>query len=371
MAIYYLDVKPIGGKNSGARTAVSAASYRSGERIVSEKDGQVHDYTKRRGANSAAAYRSGEKINEYDFTQKSGIIHNEIMLPKHAPEAYFVRSILWNSAVNAERAHNSRTGREIVVALPNELTFEQQLKLVRDYVQRNFVDEGMCADFSIHSGHIHDRPNEKYPFENLAIRKENPHVHIQLTVRPINQDGTWGDKSKRVDILDKNGNRIKLPSGRWKSDKIELTNWDKTETLLKWRKDWADTVNTEFERLGIDERISHLSLKAQGIDREPTKHMGHKAWNLEKKGIRTPIGDENRAIMARNKALERKEISPVKAEAIAEQMHELKQSYIAAENRISAITQEINGVEREKVVTLAKVEDIKNLLVATLYLQGL
>ena len=357
MAIFCYMAKIIGG--GVGRSAVGAAAYRTGENLHHERDGIGLDYTNRRGANlrsavGAAAYRAGEALNEHDFTHKSEIIHNEIMLPSHAPETYKDRATLWNAAEKAEKQHNARTGREIVVALPNELTYEQHIEMMRDYVQRNFVNKGMCADFSIHAGHIHDRPDEVYPFEDLAVRKENPHAHIQLTVRPINADGTWGAKSKKEYILDRNGERIRLASGRWKSRKIDSTDWDKVETLIKWRENWAATVNGVFERLGIDERISHLSLKQQGIEREPTAHMGYTAWALEKKGIRTAVGDENRAIMARNRGLER-ERNP---EIIAERLHDLKERYVGVEGQISAITAEISGIERKKIVAIAKAEEV-------------
>jgi len=140
-------------------------------------------------------------------------------------------------------------------------------------------------------------------------------------MRPINKDGTWGNKSQREDILDKFGNKIKLKSSKgWRSRNIPLTDWDKPETLLKWREDWAVTANKEFERLGIEERIDHRTLKEQGIDRTPTKHIGHDAWNLEKKGVETKIGNENREIMRQN--LER---TP---ERIAEHIHELKENHL-------------------------------------------
>ncbi|MCL2378130.1 MAG: MobA/MobL family protein [Defluviitaleaceae bacterium] len=353
MAFFYMDVKIIGG--GSGRTAVGAAAYRTGENLLHERDGIRLDYTKRRGAVGAAAYRAGEKLNEHDFTHKSEIVHNEIMLPSHAPEIYRDRETLWNAAEKAERNHNARTGREIVVALPNELTREQQIKVVRDYVQRQFVNEGMCVDFSIHAGHIHDRPNEEYPFENLTIRKENPHAHIQLTVRPINEDGTWRAKSKKEYILDRNGERIRLASGNWKSRKVDSTDWDKTETLLKWREDWAVIVNREFERLGMDERISHLSLKAQGIDREPTVHMGHKAWNLEKKGIRTAVGDRNRAILERNKSLEQREKKaidhePSMREKLASVRNEQKQANgatIRDDEHFNAMQDAYKEIERD------------------------
>lgn len=353
MAIYCFIMKVIGGNSR--RSAVGAAAYRAGEKLYNERFDKTHNFINRRGAIGAAAYRSGEKLNAYDFTRKGEIIHNETILPKHAPEIYLVRSVLWNSAEKAERNHNARTAKEIVVALPNELTPQQQIELVRDFVQRNFVDEGMCADFSIHAGHIHERKGEIYPFEGLTIQRQNPHAHIQLTVRPINKDGTWGSKSKKEYILDKNGNKIKLPSGEWKSRKVDANDWNKTETLLKWREDWARTINKEFERLGIDERIDHRSLKEQGIDREPTIHMGHKAWNLEKKGIKTERGNMNREIMARNRA----RVSEFTPEVKAENLHELKQSYITADMKCAVIKQKISDVGREKAILHDKVEEIE------------
>jgi len=385
MAIFHLSVKRIGG-NRGC-TAVSAAAYHAGKSYRNECNGTIHNYANRRGAARAADYHSGKN----DFTHKSDIIHNEVMLSKHAPEVFKDAEILWNSVESAKKQHNEQTARMIVVALPNEFTAEQNIEFVRNFVKSEFVDDGMCADFSIHAGHIHDKKDESYPFQDLAIRKENPHAHIQLTTRPLNADGTWANKTRREYFLDKNGNRIRQKNGKgWQSRNINLTDWEKTETLLKWRKDWADTVNREFERLGIDERISHLSLKQQGIEREPTRHMGHKAWALEKKGIKTEIGNSNRAILSRNRALrqlekearlvrdrlagvqkEREisresgveanatdENSEGRPEEIADKMHELKQGYMVADGKIAEIKHKIGELERAKMFALAKAEEI-------------
>jgi len=342
VAIYHLSVKRIGG-NSG-RSSVGAAAYHAGKKYRNECDGVVHDYAKRRGSDYSgvihddikqsgavrtSAYHSGKKLNEHDFTQKSDIIHNEIMLPKHAPEIFKDGEVLWNSVESAKKQRNEQTARMIVVALPNELSFERNIEMLRGYIRREFVDDGMCADFSVHAGHIHDRKDEIYPFQDLAIRQDNPHAHIQLTTRPLNEDGTWANKTKKEYILDKNGNRIRTKDGKsWRSRNINLTDWEKPETLIKWRKGWADAVNREFERLGINERISHETLEKQGIDREPTTHMGYNAWNLEKKGIKTDVGNRNREIMIRNKMRE-------------------------------VATREIAEIEVEKHVALAKVEDIE------------
>ena len=352
MAIYHFSVKRIGGKSG--RSSFGAAMYHSGGKGRNEHDGVPHDYTKRRGADGAAAYHSGVKLNEHDYAKKIGIVHSEVMLPKHAPESFRDSGTLWNSVEMAKKQHNEQTSRMVVVALPNELTPEQNINMVRDYIQRNFVGGGMCAHFSLHSGHIHEHKDPTYPFQDLAIRKDNPHVHIQLTMRPLNSDGTWANKARKEYILDKNGNRIKLPRGEWKSRNIPLTDWEKPETLLKWRENWAVTVNKELERHGFDERISHKSLKDQGIDREPTIHMGHTAWNLEKKGIKTEQGEINREIMTRNKAKEMME-----PEAKAEQIHKLREDYIAVDTEVSKIKQLISDIERKKITTRNNAEEIE------------
>jgi len=357
MAMYHFSATRIGG--NGGRSSVGAAAYHSGKKYHNKYDGVPHDYTKRRGSVSTSAYHSGKRLVDgnlaHDFTYKSEIIHNEIMLPKHAPEIFRNGETLWNSVESAKKQYNEQTSRMVVVALPNELTPDQNIELVRNFVRRAFVSDGMCADFSIHAGHVHDKKDETYPFQDLAIQKNNPHAHIQLTTRPLNENGTWANKTRKEYIIDKNGDKIRLKSGKgWRSRNVNLTDWEKPETLLKWRENWALTVNREFERLGIDARIDHRSLKDQGIDRTPTTHMGHKAWNLEKKGIKTEIGDKNRAIMVQNKELERETL----LEIAAEHMYELKQKYIAVDKEISAIKQNISEMQRNKFATLAQAEDI-------------
>jgi len=336
MAIFHYRCDRI--TRSGGRSAVGAAAYHKYEKFHNEYDGISHDYTNRRGAIGAAAYHKGQALDEHDFTQKSGIIHTEVMLPEHAPREFMDSEKLWNSVEKFEKRHDAQTARIIVVALPAEMNTEQHIKLLREHIQENFVDEGMCADFSIHSGHIHSKKDDEYPFQDLAIQKDNPHAHIQLTVRPLNPDGSWGSKTQKEYILDKNGDKINLESGKgWKSRNIPLTDWEKPETLLKWREDWANTVNREFERMGLDERIDHRTLAAQGIDREPTKHMGHEAWNLERKGTKTEIGDINRGIMERNK--ERK------PEKVAEYMNKLQDGYKVIDKNIEEYAQNQRAIK--------------------------
>ena len=158
-----------------------------------------------------------------------------------------------------------------------------------------------------------------------------------------------GAKSKKEYILDENGERIKLKSGEWKSRKVDTTDWDKQETLLKWRENWAKVVNERLERFGFAERIDHRTLEEQGIDREPTKHMGHEAWNLERKGIKTGRGNENRDIMRRNIEREKKNT--------AEYMRELKESHMILDKEIAKLNDEISKISGE-IRLFKQAEDI-------------
>ena len=163
IAIYHCSIKII--SRGKGKSAVGAAAYRSGEKLTNNYDGIIHDYTR-----------------------KSGIAYTEIMLPAHAPPEFMNRSVLWNAVEQIEKSKNSQLAREIEIAIPKELPTEQQISLVREYVKDNFVSVGMCADFA-----IHDKADG------------NPHAHILLTMRPLEQDGQWGAKSKKEYIIDKNG----------------------------------------------------------------------------------------------------------------------------------------------------------------------
>lgn len=240
----------------------------------------------------ASAYRSGEVLkNEYDgithdFTRKRGIVHTEILLPPHAPPDFADRSTLWNSVEKIEKSKNSQLAREIEVALPIELDREQQIQLVRDYVQKNFVSVGMCADIA-----IHDKETG------------NPHAHIMLTMRPLEQSGEWGAKSKKEYILDKNGQRIKLKNGSFKSRKIDTVDWNNKEKAEVWREAWADTVNRSLAEQGIQEKVDHRSYERQGIEQIPSVHMGVSATQMERRGIVTEKGNKNRLIKEQNRLL--------------------------------------------------------------------
>lgn len=261
IAIYHCSIKII--SRGKGKSAVAAAAYRSGEKLTNNYDGITHDYTK-----------------------KGGIVHTEILLPSHAPPDFANRSVLWNSVEKIEKSKNSQLAREIEIAIPKELSREQQISLVREYVKDNFVSVGMCADFA-----IHDKADG------------NPHAHILLTMRPLEQDGQWGAKSKKEYITDKNGERIKLKNGTFKSKKVDTVDWNSKEKAEIWRSAWADISNKYLAENKVDERIDHRSFERQGTEQIPTIHLGVAATQMERKGIDTQRGQINREIKAQNKIL--------------------------------------------------------------------
>ena len=181
---------------------------------------------------ASAAYQSGERLfSEYDqkqkyYSHKSEIVHTEIMLPPHAPPAYADRNTLWNAAEAIEKQWNSQLARRIVLAIPREIPPEQHADLIRDYCREFFVSKGMIADFA-----IHDKGNG------------NPHAHILLTMRAMDENGKWLPKSRKVYDLDENGERIRLPSGSWKSHKEDTVDWNDQKYGEIWRQGWAATAN--------------------------------------------------------------------------------------------------------------------------------
>ena len=261
IAIYHCNISIV--SRGKGKSAVAAAAYRSGEKLTNEWDGMTHDYTR-----------------------KGGVVHTEILLPPNAPPSFSDRSTLWNSVELYEKAGNAQLAREIDAALPIELSREEQIRLVREYCSSQFVSKGMCVDFVIHD-----------------TNSGNPHCHIMLTMRPLNERGTWAAKSKKEYDLDENGERIRLPSGRYKTHKIDLTGWNDKDNTLLWRKAWADYTNDFLERNGNPERIDHRSNAERGIDEIPTVHMGVATCQMEKKGIATEKGELNRSIQKTNRLI--------------------------------------------------------------------
>ena len=261
IAIYHCSIKIV--SRGKGKSAVAAAAYRSGEKLTNEWDGLTHDYTK-----------------------KGGVVHSEILLPAHAPPAFSDRSTLWNSVELSEKSNNAQLAREVEIALPVELSREEQTRLVREYCSSQFVSKGMIADFNLHD-----------------TGGGNPHAHILLTMRPMDEKGAWLPKSKKEYVLDENGERIRLPSGRYKTRKVDLVDWNNRENAEVWRRAWADLANEFLAQNNRPERIDHRSYERQGIDQLPTVHVGVSATQMEKKGIVTERGELNRNIKAANRIL--------------------------------------------------------------------
>ena len=188
--------------------------------------------------------------NRHDFTRKGGVDGWEQMTPAHAPDWMKDPAACWNSVEAFERRADAQTAREINMALPRELTTGQMKDLTRAWVQKNCVDRGMVATVAWHD-----------------LDSENPHAHVMLTMREIDGDG-WSKKKAR--------------------------QWNDKALLNQWRETWANEANAALEAAGSRERIDHRSLKDQGLDRVPTRHMGPKATAMERRG-ETP--DRQRLVM--------------------------------------------------------------------------
>ena len=242
MAIYFVRARVIG--RSGGRSAVAAAAYRSGLKITDEQTGIIHDYTK-----------------------KQGVEHSEILSPIAATTAnawLADRSKLWNKVEEIEKRYDAQLSREMIIAIPRELDRENQIELVREYVQSSYVDRGMIADLNLHH-----------------LDGDNPHGHVMLTMRELKIDerGTvsFGNKDR---------------------------TWNHKKLIETQKKEWEILTNQYLERAEIETRIDCRSYQEQGIARIPQVHVGAAAWRLEQQGIATAPGDRNRQVAAANQAIE-------------------------------------------------------------------
>ena len=234
-----------------------------------------------------AAYQSGEQLySERDHETKTGqhverIVSTEIMLPEHVPRQFAARQLLWNSVEAAEKQWNAQLCRRLILSLPRELSLKDNQQLLRQYCQEQFVSKGMIADVALHDDH-----------------DGNPHAHILLTMRAVDNQGRWLPKARKVYDLDENGERIRLRSGQWKSHKERTTDWDDPGNCEKWRHAWEVLQNRYLEQAGRTERVDLRSFARQGNDLIPTVHLGPAASAMERKGVQTFLGDMNREIKA-------------------------------------------------------------------------
>ena len=244
---------------------------------------------------AGAAYQAGEKLfSEYDQKSKDHrrkqpeVLYTEIMFPANAPPEYADRATLWNAVEEVEKQWNSQLARRFILALPREVPTEMYPQMMQEYCREHFVSKGMCCDFAIHDP---DPPGH------------NPHCHIMLTMRAIDENGKWLPKSRKVYDLDENGERIKLPSGNWKSHKEDTVDWNEQYHAEEWRHGWELVQNKYLELAGSPERVDMRSYERQGLDVIPTVHMGPAVVQMERRGIQTNIGNLNRDIKAANQML--------------------------------------------------------------------
>ena len=306
MAIYHLDAKVI--SRGAGRSACAAAAYMSCSQIYNDYDGVQHDYTR-----------------------KQGLVWQQVFLPQYAPQEWLDRAVLWNAVEENEKTKDSRLAREFVVALPVELDKDHWQKLLTEFIQEQFVSDGMCADVAIHDTDGH-----------------NPHAHIMLTVRPLDEQGKWQYKREKEYLCVKNGEERGFTAAEFKTAKNEgwekqypykvgkkkvymapseaeahgyertskdpkstkygrqnpiSDRWNSDEQLILWRKAWADINNRYLEQAGREERIDHRSHAERGIDEQPTIHEGVIARAMEKKGIVSDRCQLNRQIKADNALL--------------------------------------------------------------------
>lgn len=253
MALYHFHVGQV--KRSAGQSAIESAAYRAGEKLYSEYYGQFSDYTR-----------------------KGGVMHTEILLPPHAPREYADRQTLWNAVEDVERNKNAQLAYSFDIALQNEFSTEENIALARQFLLDNFVSRGMIADFAVH------QPDKKDGIPN-------PHFHVLCPIRPLNPDGTWGAKQRRVYRED------------GKFDAVPTTDWGKPETLEAWREAWAALCNAKFEEKGLPDRIDHRSYERQGVEQHPTVHEGVAVRQMEARGLVTNKGERNRWIKSANTML--------------------------------------------------------------------
>ena len=341
MAIYHLEAKVV--SRGTGRSAVAASAYLSCTNILNDYDGVRHDYTR-----------------------KKGLVWQDVLLPEFAPPEWKDRGVLWNAVEENEKTKDSRLAREFVPALPVELTPVQWQELLTDFIQNSFIAEGMCADVAIHDPHP---PGH------------NPHAHIMLTVRPLDERGNWQYKTEKEYLCVRNGEergftaaefkaaqadgwekqypykvgrkKVYMPPSEAEKHGYERANkhpkstkfgrqnptserWNSEEQFVQWRKAWADVTNRYLERYGHDERIDHRSHVDRGLTEQPTIHEGVVARALEKKGIISDRCELNRQIKADNallrelKATVNKLMQAVKntVPAIAEALEKLRSNIL-------------------------------------------
>lgn len=309
MDYFHLEAKVVS-RGSG-RSVIAAAAYASCSRLYNDYDGLTHDYTR-----------------------KHGCLYSEVFLSEFAPSEWKDRQVLWEAVETVEKTKDSRLARELVVALPSELSLDDWKSMLKQFIREQGTDLGMCADVNIHA---------PYP------PGHNPHAHLLLTVRPLDEHGKWQAKTQKEYLCKRDGEERGFTADEFKvaktqgwekqymyqfgkkkeyltpseAEKIEgyvrtsktpksskfgrqnpvSALWNSEEQLFAWRKSWEVIINEEQERHGIPERVDCRSNAARGLTEQPTVHEGYHARKLEAMGIKSERCELNRQIKADNKLL--------------------------------------------------------------------
>ena len=350
MAIYHFEAKVI--TRGTGRSVVAAAAYASCSQIYNDYDGVNHDYTR-----------------------KQGCIYSEIFLPPNVPTEWQDRAELWNAVEAAEKSKDSRLARELIVALPIELQIDEWKSILQKFIKENCVDKGMCADVNIHDTDGH-----------------NPHAHILLTVRPLDEKGKWQSKTQK-EYLCKRGDeehgftsdefkaaqaygwekqyqyfvgkkKIYMTPSEAKAQNLERVSknpkstrygrqnpicaeWNSEEQVLQWRKAWEDVTNIELERKQLDERIDCCSFSKRGIDEQPTIHEGVTARIIEQRGGVSERCEMNRQIRKDNALLR-------ELKALVNNLSEI------VENTAAKIAEKLEGFRNNMITAFYEMKHNKN-----------
>ncbi len=240
-----------------------------------------------------AAYNARDKLKDdyygktHDYSKKDDLVFSKIFLPEHIPKEFSKREYIWNEVEKIEKSKNSQLARNLLFTLPRELNEEDRIKLISEFIEENFTSKGMIADCNIHNPTASDN-------------EEQPHAHILLTLREIDEKGNWKPKSRKEYILDENGEKIKLKSGNYKSRKVNLNDWNEPDKAKEWRENFSKKANEYLARNNIQKRIDPRTFEEQGREELPQVHLGTKSFQMERKGIQTERGNHNRKIIAFN-----------------------------------------------------------------------
>ena len=307
MAIFHYTVKIVG--RSKGKSIISASAYLNGDVMKNEETGRISYYTSKREVvytslmmceNAPQEWQNvpAENIRRFQKSVRYKRADNkEAALEKF--KLTFQKQRLWNEVLKTEKSADAQLGRSFEFSLPKEWSRQEQIDYTTEYIQKTFVDKGMCADWS-----IHDKGDG------------NPHVHLLVTMRPFNPDHSWGNKEIkdwdfvrdengntvvdeshpdwwqdkknpdrhgiRIPVLDENGVQKVGARNRkqWKRVLTDATGWNNPKNCELWRSEWANVCNAHLK---VENHIDHRSYARQGKLEIPTIHEGADARKIDEK----------------------------------------------------------------------------------------